>query len=109
MSATTPTDTPLGGENMPLLLTVAQAAELLGMSRRSCYRAVEADALPTMKVGRRILIPTARLLTELGLPLDSLTREAGPQRQPSRADGISTGLKTTVRGSTRLPETREDG
>ncbi len=97
MSATTPTDTPLGGEKMPLLLTVAQAAELLGMSRRSCYRVVEADALPTMKVGRRILIPTARLLTELGLPLDRLTRDAEPQQQPSRADGISTGPKTTVR------------
>lgn len=88
---TTPTDMPVGDETMPLLLTVSEAAELLGMSRRSCYRAVEADALPTMKVGRRILIPTARLLSQLGLPLANFTWDAASRRRPGNDEEVSTG------------------
>lgn len=64
-------------ESLPVVLTVSEAAVLLGMSRRSCYRAVEADALPNIKVGRRIMIPTARLLIQLGLPLDAIVWDVG--------------------------------
>ncbi len=75
MSTTTPTETQTSpiGRTMPVVLIVPEAAVLLGMSRRSCYRAVEAEAIPNIRVGRRIMIPTARLLSQLGLPLDDIT------------------------------------
>jgi excisionase family DNA binding protein len=44
-----------------------RAGELLGISRRSAYRAAAAGELPTFKLGRRLLVPTARLLDLLGL------------------------------------------
>lgn len=53
--------------NLPATLTVEQAAEVLGISRRSAYRAVERGDLPTLRLGRRLLVPTARLLALLGL------------------------------------------
>jgi excisionase family DNA binding protein len=43
-------------------LTVEEAAELLGISRGLAYEAVRVGALPSVRIGRRILVPTARLL-----------------------------------------------
>lgn len=45
----------------PLTYTVAQAAELLGISRWSYYEAVKRDELPYRKVGRRIVVPKIEL------------------------------------------------
>lgn len=69
MSAPTPADP---APTMPPVLTVPEAAGLLRWSLRSTYRAVEADAIPHLRIGRRIAIPTAKLLDQLGLPLDSI-------------------------------------
>lgn len=52
---------------LPLTLSVEEAGELIGISRRSAYRAVAAGHLPTLRVGRRVLIPTAKLLALLGI------------------------------------------
>ena len=58
--------------DLPPTITVEQAGEVLGISRRSAYRAASTGELPTFKVGRRLLVPTARLLDLLGLPAESL-------------------------------------
>ena len=58
---------------VPPLLTVPQTATLIGMSIRSTYRAIEADAIPHFRMGRRITIPTAKLLDQLGLPIHNIT------------------------------------
>lgn len=55
----TPTD-------LPPTITVQQAGELLGISRRSAYRAATRGDLPAIRIGRRWLVPTARLLELLG-------------------------------------------
>lgn len=60
-------------QGLPATITVEQAGELLGISRRSAYRAAAAGELPTFKVGRRLLVPTARLLDLLGLSAESLS------------------------------------
>jgi excisionase family DNA binding protein len=52
---------------LPATISVAQAAELLGVSRRAAYRAVAAGQLPALRLGRRIHIPTAPLLAMLGV------------------------------------------
>ena len=40
-----------------LTLTVSEAAQALGLSRNSCYQAVETGTLPSLRIGKRILIP----------------------------------------------------
>lgn len=42
-------------------LSVAETAELLGISRWLVQQAVRDGSLPSVRVGRRILIPTERL------------------------------------------------
>jgi excisionase family DNA binding protein len=56
--------------DLPLLLGVEQACELLGLSRSAGYRAAAAGDLPTLRFGRRLYVPTARLLELLGLPVE---------------------------------------
>lgn len=58
--------------NLPPTLSVEQAGQVLGISRRSAYRAVERGDLPTLRLGRRVLVPTARLLALLGVEADPI-------------------------------------
>ena len=46
-------------------LSVTETAELLGISRRLVEQAVHDGSLPSVRVGRRILSPRARLLAWL--------------------------------------------
>ena len=68
-------------------LSVAETADLLGISRWLVQQAVHDGSLPSVRVGRRILIPRARLLAWLDGPpaeaasapaLDVLTRRRTP-------------------------------
>jgi hypothetical protein len=47
-------------------VSVETAGAILGISRASAYAAVGADELPVIRVGRRLLVPTARLRVLLG-------------------------------------------
>ncbi|MBI2851738.1 MAG: helix-turn-helix domain-containing protein [Chloroflexi bacterium] len=52
-----------------LTLSIAEAAQVLGISRNSCYLAVKTGELPSIKIGSRILIPRLsleRMLAEAG-------------------------------------------
>jgi len=55
---------------LPPTLTVEQAGELLGLSRSAAYRAAAAGDLPTLAFGRRLVVPTFRLLEMLGLSFE---------------------------------------
>jgi excisionase family DNA binding protein len=59
-----------GGSDLPPLLSVEQACQLLGVSRSVGYRAAASGDLPTLRWGRRVYVPTARLLELLGLPAE---------------------------------------
>ena len=51
------------------VITVEEAAQLLGISRSFAYEAVQRGEIPLMRIGRRILVPKAaleRFLSELG-------------------------------------------
>jgi excisionase family DNA binding protein len=48
-------------DSVPLVLDFAAAGRLLGLSRNSAYAAVAAGELPSLKVGRRVLVPRDRL------------------------------------------------
>jgi excisionase family DNA binding protein len=56
--------------DLPPLLSVEQASKLLGVSRTVGYRAAASGDLPTLRWGRRLYVPTARLLELLGLPAE---------------------------------------
>ena len=53
--------------DLPALMDMDRARELLGMSRSAVYRAAAAGHMPTIRWGHRIYIPTARLLAMLGI------------------------------------------
>jgi len=69
--------------NEPLVLTVEQAARLLGISRGLAYEGVRRGDIVSLRIGRRILIPRARLLELVGAPE---TREPDLDRTPSSQD-----------------------
>ena len=48
-------------ENERRTLTVAEAAELLGISRGTAYECVRTGEIPSVNFGRRVLIPRQRL------------------------------------------------
>ena len=56
--------------SLPPTITVEQAAEILGISRSSAYRAAARGEIPTLRVGRRLLVPTAKFLAMLGVEPD---------------------------------------
>ena len=68
--------------DLPPTMTVTEAGELLGLSRSAAYRAVEAGQLPTVQFGRKLRVPTPRLMTMLGQTPG--TREPAADDSPGR-------------------------
>jgi len=65
-------------------LSVPAAGRYLGLGRAQAYAAASRGDIPTLRVGRRILVPTALLARRLGLMRDEaqtttsdITHEAG--------------------------------
>lgn len=56
--------------NLPPTLSVEEAAEQLGIGREAAYQAVRSGQIPSLRIGRRIRIPTPKLLEMLGVSLD---------------------------------------
>ena len=51
----------LGGDNIgSLVYTVAEVAQLLGISRTSAYTFCKNGVIPSMQLGKRIIIPISR-------------------------------------------------
>lgn len=46
--------------------TVREAGEVLGIGRDAAYRAARDGVIPSLKIGRRVVIPRAALLKLLG-------------------------------------------
>jgi excisionase family DNA binding protein len=44
-----------------LTVTVSEAAKILGVSRMTAYTAVREGTIPSLKIGRRVLVPRAAL------------------------------------------------
>ena len=47
------------------VLTVEEAAVVLRLSRGTAYQAVRRGDIPTIRIGRRLLVPRARLMAML--------------------------------------------
>jgi len=73
------------------VLTIEETAELLERSRWVVYRAVRAGELPSLRLGRRLLIPTASLRKLLGIDAESSSH-----RPASLVEGSSTLAVSTL-------------
>lgn len=47
-------------------VTVPEAGQFLGLGRDAAYAAAVRGDIPTLKIGRRLLVPVPKLLTMLG-------------------------------------------
>lgn len=59
MNIPNPTDEPT--------IDIERAAELLGVSRGTAYAAANRGEIPVLRFGKRMVVPTAKLLTMLGI------------------------------------------
>jgi hypothetical protein len=48
-------------------ISVERAGTLLSLSRPCAYEAAARGDIPTIRIGRRIIVPTAKILAMLGL------------------------------------------
>lgn len=55
-------------DSLKLTMTVPEAGALIGLARNSAYAAAKRGDIPTLTVGRRLLVPTAMFLAMLGVP-----------------------------------------
>ncbi len=54
-------------DDLPPILTVEETAKVLGISRGLAFAAVRSGDIPSVRIGRRILVPRERLRQMLGL------------------------------------------
>jgi excisionase family DNA binding protein len=71
-----------------LTLTVDEAAKLIGVSRYTLYEAVRTGSVPTIRLGRRILIPRHALLGFMGAPSAATPKAVTPQAR-SYEEGVA--------------------
>lgn len=49
-------------EELPLMLSVPEAAAVLGISQAGAYELVRTDGFPSLKVGSRIVVPKEKFI-----------------------------------------------
>lgn len=54
-------------EIQPVMDLWPDAGEILGICRRSAYKAAGTGEIPTIRIGRRLIVPVARLRGMLGM------------------------------------------
>ena len=67
MSASDLRNRSAGLMQLPATISIEQASRLLGISVRSAYKAAHSGELPSLRLGRRLLVPTPKLMHMLGV------------------------------------------
>lgn len=49
-------------DELPLMLSVPQVADVLGIGRASAYELVRSEGFPTLTIGKRIVIPKDKFI-----------------------------------------------
>lgn len=52
-------------DDLPVTLTVEETGKLLGISRGLAYQAANNGEIPTIRIGRRLLVPSEQLRRRL--------------------------------------------
>lgn len=72
------------------LITVERAGRFCGIGESAAYKAVERGDIPSVRFGRRILVPTATLARQLGLrPENFGVPPAMPAKTPEHQVGVT--------------------
>ena len=73
----------------PETLSVEEAARVLGIGRNQAYEACARGDIPSLRIGKRILVPRRRLLELLSTPESATHAGAGVKasRDSNDADG----------------------
>jgi excisionase family DNA binding protein len=64
-------------------LTVEQASEVRGLPVRTTYRAAARGESPSLRIGRRVLVPTGRLLDVLGIEAEDVVDLLADDKAPA--------------------------
>jgi excisionase family DNA binding protein len=67
-------------ENDPLTLTVVETAALLRISRNTAYALISQGRIPSIRLGKRVLIPRKALDTLLDVQQPPPVSEADPHK-----------------------------
>ena len=70
-------------------IKVEEAAPILGISRSSAYDAAHSGQIPTLRIGRRLLVPTHTLRQMLGEVPTNESSPAATGLDENTAGGIS--------------------
>lgn len=57
---------------MKALLSVGQTAELLSIGKSRCWEAIRSGEIRTVRIGRRVLVPTTEIARLSGLQLEEV-------------------------------------
>ena len=49
-------------ENLPTVLNATQLASALGISRAGAYQLLNTETFPTLRIGKRLLVPKDKLI-----------------------------------------------
>lgn len=79
---------------MPATIPVEQAGRILGLAKSTTYDAVYRGDIPSLRIGRRIMVPVHELLRMLGIDPDS--RHA---REVITGTGTTTPVLRLAKGS----------
>lgn len=70
---------------LPLGLNVAESQPITRLGRDATYAAIERGEIHSIRVGRRIVIPTIPLLRQYGIEIDTTGSEGAADGHPDRA------------------------
>jgi hypothetical protein len=63
-------------------LSVEDAGKCFGLSRGSAYEAVRSEQIPSIRIGKRLVVPTAEVKRLLGMDSSSTSSEHEQHQQP---------------------------
>jgi excisionase family DNA binding protein len=92
-------------EDQPTL-SVDEVSELLGFGRSAIYESVRRGAIPSLRLGRRIRIPTAKLREMLGMDRPAPRPPREPAAQPVPTDKLAELLAEVVARGIQLAKER---
>ena len=79
-------------------LSVDEVVEILGWGRSAVYEGVRRGEIPALRMGRRIRIPTAKLLELLGIVDEKHTVQPVTAEPPRRDDLVEPLAEVVARG-----------
>lgn len=76
--------------DQPLTVTVEQAGKVLGISRSTAYELARTGDIPTLRLGRRIVVPVAKLADALAVTPGEVSAAIGQLRRsaPARSAAV---------------------